>query len=137
VVLLGTVFPLVAEAINNSRLTIGRPYFDRMTGPIGFALLFLMAVAPALPWRKASKGVLRDRLLVPAWAGAATLVALVVAGIHNIAALLAFALGAPVPPGCASSCWRRARRVVPVSRGGAVLSGGPTEAWSCTSVSSW
>ena len=31
-----------------------RPYFDRMTMPIGLALLFLMAVAPVLPWRKAS-----------------------------------------------------------------------------------
>jgi cytochrome c-type biogenesis protein CcmF len=94
VVLLGTVFPLVAEAINNSRLTIGRPYFDRMTGPIGLALLFMMAVAPALPWRKASKGVLRDRLLVPAWAGGATLIVLVLLGVRSLAALLAFGLGA-------------------------------------------
>ncbi|MEY2418502.1 MAG: cytochrome c-type biosis protein CcmF [Actinomycetota bacterium] len=94
VVLLGTVFPLIAEAINNSRLTIGRPYFDRMTGPIGLALLFLMAVAPALPWRKASKGVMRDRLLVPAWIGAITLLALVVFGVRSLAALVAFSLGA-------------------------------------------
>ena len=48
VVLLGTVFPLVVEAINGDRISVGRPYFDRMTGPIGLALLFLMAVAPAL-----------------------------------------------------------------------------------------
>ena len=94
VVLLGTVFPLIAEALNNTRLSIGRPYFDRMTGPIGLALLFLMAVAPALPWRKASKGVLRDRLLVPAWAGGLTLVVLVAFGIRSVAALLAFGLGA-------------------------------------------
>ncbi|HUR78029.1 MAG TPA: heme lyase CcmF/NrfE family subunit [Acidimicrobiales bacterium] len=94
VVLLGTVFPLVAESVNGTRLSIGRPYFDRMTGPIGIALLFLMAVAPALPWRKASHGVLRQRLLVPAWLGGVTLVALVALGMRNIAALLAFSLGA-------------------------------------------
>ncbi|MEY2399400.1 MAG: cytochrome c-type biosis protein CcmF [Actinomycetota bacterium] len=94
VVLLGTVFPLIAEALNNSRLTIGRPYFDRMTGPIGLALLFMMAVAPALPWRKASTGVLRDRLLVPAWAAGITLVVLVAFGMRSVAALLAFSLGA-------------------------------------------
>jgi cytochrome c-type biogenesis protein CcmF len=94
VVLLGTVFPLIAEAANNTRLSIGRPYFDRMTGPIGFLLLFLMAVAPALPWRKASSGVLRDRLLVPAAIGGATLVVLVAFGMRNLAALLAFGLGA-------------------------------------------
>jgi cytochrome c-type biogenesis protein CcmF len=94
VVLLGTVFPLIAEAINSTRLSIGRPYFDRMTAPIGLALLFLMAVAPALPWRKASKGVMRDRLLIPAWIGGLTLVVLVVAGMRSLAALSAFALGA-------------------------------------------
>jgi len=94
VVLLGTVFPLIAEALNNSRLSVGRPYFDRMTGPIGLALLFFMAVAPALPWRKASKGVLRQRLIVPAWAGAFTLVVLVAFGVHSLGALLAFGLGA-------------------------------------------
>lgn len=94
VVLLGTVFPLIAEAVNETRLSIGRPYFDRMTAPIGLALLFMMAVAPALPWRKASAGVLRDRLLVPAWAGGLTLVVLVATGIRSLGALLAFALGA-------------------------------------------
>ena len=50
-----------------------------MTGPIGLALLFLMAVAPALPWRKASAELLRTRLQMPAWAGALTLVGCVVA----------------------------------------------------------
>ncbi len=94
VVLLGTVFPLIAEAVNSSRLSVGRPYFDRMTAPIGLCLLFLMAVAPALPWRKASKGVMRDRLLIPAWVGGLTLVALVVAGVRSLAAIAAFALGA-------------------------------------------
>ena len=37
-----------------------------MTMPIGLALLFLMAVAPVLPWRKASGELLRD---APAVAG--------------------------------------------------------------------
>ena len=54
VVLLGTVFPLIVEAVRGDQLSVGEPYFNRMTMPIGLALLFLMAVAPALPWRKAS-----------------------------------------------------------------------------------
>ena len=37
--------------------------------PIGLALLFLMAVAPVLPWRKAQRELLRDRLFWPAWCG--------------------------------------------------------------------
>ncbi|MDQ1373630.1 MAG: cytochrome c-type biosis protein CcmF [Actinomycetota bacterium] len=94
VVLLGTVFPLVLEAVNGSRISVGRPYFDRMTMPIALALLFLMAVAPVLPWRKASGELLRQRLQWPAWAGALTLVACVVAGVRGLAPLLAFGLGA-------------------------------------------
>ena len=59
VVLLGTVFPLLVEALNGDRISVGEPYFDRMTMPIGLALLFLMAVAPVLPWRKATGELLR------------------------------------------------------------------------------
>jgi cytochrome c-type biogenesis protein CcmF len=54
VVLMGTVFPLLAEAIQGRQLSVGQPYFDRLVVPIGIGLLFLMAVAPALPWRAAS-----------------------------------------------------------------------------------
>jgi cytochrome c-type biogenesis protein CcmF len=94
VVLLGTVFPLVAEALRGSRLSVGEPYFDRMTTPIGLALLFLMAVAPALPWRAASGAVLRERLLVPAWVGALTMVVAVAFGARGLAEVLAYGLGA-------------------------------------------
>ncbi|MBW8827588.1 MAG: heme lyase CcmF/NrfE family subunit [Acidobacteria bacterium] len=93
VVLLGTVFPLIHEALTNEQITVGRPYFDRMTMPIGIALLFMMAVAPVLPWRKASHGVLRERLLWPAWAGVAALVLAVAVGARGLAPLVAFGLG--------------------------------------------
>src|SRR3954452_18140808 len=94
VVLLGTVFPLIAEAINGERLSVGSPYFDRMTAPIGFALLLLMAVAPALPWRKASGELLRHRLQWPAWGGTLPGGRCVPAGRRGLAPLLAFGLGA-------------------------------------------
>jgi cytochrome c-type biogenesis protein CcmF len=93
VVLLGTVFPLVIEALNDEQLSVGRPYFDRMTIPLGLALLFMMAVAPVLPWRKASGELLSQRLFWPAWAGAAGLVLAVVVGARGLAPLLAFGLG--------------------------------------------
>ena len=35
VVLLGTVFPLLAEALNDRPVTVGAPYFNRMTVPLG------------------------------------------------------------------------------------------------------
>ena len=95
VVLLGTVFPLLVEAINGNKLTIGGPYFNQMTEPLVLCLLFLMAVAPALPWRKASGELLRRRLLVPAWAAGLTLVVSVALGLRGgLDTLAAFTLGA-------------------------------------------
>ena len=94
IVLLGTVFPLIAEALNGDRLSVGAPYFNRMTMPVGFTLLFLMAVAPALPWRKASAELLHRRLLWPAWVATLTVAACVLAGLRGLAPLLAFGLGA-------------------------------------------
>ena len=93
VILLGTVFPLVVEALNNDRISIGVPYFSRMTMPIGLALLFLMAIAPVLPWRKASGELLRHRLLWPAWIGVGCMVLSVVLGARGLAPVVAFGLG--------------------------------------------
>jgi cytochrome c-type biogenesis protein CcmF len=94
VVLLGTVFPLIAEALRGSRLSVGEPYFDRMTTPIGIALLFLMAAAPALPWRATTGEVVRQRLLVPAWIGGLTMLAALLLGARDVWELLAYGLGA-------------------------------------------
>lgn len=95
VVLLGTVFPLFYEALDHgTQLGVGAPYFNRFFVPIGLALLFLMAVAPALPWRKTSLEVMRGRLAVPGAAGVAVVVTCVVAGVRGVEPLLAFGLGA-------------------------------------------
>jgi cytochrome c-type biogenesis protein CcmF len=93
VVLLGTVFPLLYESLTGQQVTVGAPYFDRMTLPIGLALLVLMAIGPALPWRKTNLVTMRDRLLVPAACGVAVVVVCVAAGVRGLGPLLAFGLG--------------------------------------------
>ncbi len=93
IVLLGTVFPLLYEALEHQQVTVGAPYFDAMTLPIGLALLVLMAIGPALPWRKATTGTLRDRLLVPAAVGVLVAAVSVIAGVRGVGAVLAFCLG--------------------------------------------
>ncbi len=92
IILLGTVFPLIVEAVNGNQVSIGVPYFERMTMPVGIVLLFLMAVAPVLPWRKASGEVLSKRLEWPAWFGVATLVFALVVGARGLAPLIGFGL---------------------------------------------
>jgi len=97
VVLLGTVFPLLVEALQDRQTVVGAPYFNRLSIPLGIALLFLMAVAPVLPWRKASGELLRERLFWPAWVGAGALALAVIVGATGLWPLLAFGLA-----GCAA-----------------------------------
>ncbi len=94
VVLLGTVFPLLAEAVRGSTLSVGAPYFERMTTPLGLMLLFLMAIAPALPWRATSGEVLQNRLLGPAYAGALTMVLTLVLWTRDWSTVVGFGLAA-------------------------------------------
>jgi cytochrome c-type biogenesis protein CcmF len=92
-VLLGTVFPLLVEAVRGVQMSVGRPYFDRMTAPLGVALLLLMGVGPALPWGAATASQLRKALLPPL-AGAALLLALGYAlGVRNGWTLVTLAFG--------------------------------------------
>lgn len=93
VVLLGTLFPLLVEALQDRQISVGAPYFDRMTMPIGLMLLFLMSVAPVLPWRKASTELLRDRLFWPAVCGVGALAVAVASGATGWAPLVAFTFG--------------------------------------------
>lgn len=93
IVLLGTVFPLFVEALQSREIKVGAPFFDRLGIPIGITLLFLMSVAPVLPWRKASQELLRDRLFWPAWCGVAAVAVAVLAGGDGLAPLVAFGLG--------------------------------------------
>jgi cytochrome c-type biogenesis protein CcmF len=62
--------------------------------PIVVCILFLMAVAPILPWRQSSPGLVRTRLFWPAAFGVATVVAAVIGGARGLNPLLAFGLGA-------------------------------------------
>ena len=92
-VLLGTVFPLVVEALRGLQMSVGRPYFDKMSVPTGVALLFVMGVGPALPWGRATRQQLRSALLPPL-VGAGLLAAVGLAlGVRNVWTLLALLFG--------------------------------------------
>jgi len=73
-ILIGTVFPLIVEAVNGKQMSVGRPYFDSMVVPVGIALLFLLGIGPALPWGAAAREQIR-RALLPPLAGAIALAA--------------------------------------------------------------
>jgi cytochrome c-type biogenesis protein CcmF len=92
IVLLGTAFPLLAEAIQGKQVSVAGPYFNGMTGPVGIVLLLLMAIAPALPWRAATGEVLRHRLLIPAWCGVAAMILTLLLGARGWAVVFTYGL---------------------------------------------
>jgi cytochrome c-type biogenesis protein CcmF len=83
VVLIGTVFPLLAEAVRGVKISVGEPYFNLLSVPIGIAIVFLMGVGPALPWGRATPKEVQRALGMPTVAGLVALVVPIVAGWHN------------------------------------------------------
>lgn len=93
-VLLGTLFPLVAEAVRGVKVSVGEPFFNRMTLPLCMAMLFLVGVGPALPWRAATTEQLKRQFVPPAIILVLVAIASVVLGVRNIYAVVTFAFAA-------------------------------------------
>src|SRR5256885_16579483 len=74
-------------------MSIGRPYFDKMSVPIGVALLFVMGVGPALPWGRATKQQLRAALLPPLLGACVLAAAGFALGVRNPWTILALLFG--------------------------------------------
>ena len=53
-VFLGTVFPLLAEAIRGTKLSVQGPFFNTIAAPLGIALLALIGVCTLIAWRHSS-----------------------------------------------------------------------------------
>jgi len=53
-VLLGTLYPLLIDALGFGKLSVGPPYFDAVFAPLMFPILFLIGVAPFARWKQAS-----------------------------------------------------------------------------------
>jgi len=65
-IFLGTIFPLISEAVAGTPVSVGAPYFNSVTVPLFLALVFLMGVGPMIAWRRASWDNLRRNFLWPA-----------------------------------------------------------------------
>ncbi|HSJ30160.1 MAG TPA: heme lyase CcmF/NrfE family subunit [Longimicrobiales bacterium] len=93
-VLLGTMFPLVAEALRGEKVSVGAPFFNQMTIPICVMLLFLVGVGPMLPWRVADLTEFKRKTRLPAIALVLTLVIAFALGLRNVWGLIAFSFAA-------------------------------------------
>ena len=65
-VLLGTLFPLIREALSGEAISVGPPYFNLTFTPLMAALLLLLPAGPLLAWKRGDAAAVAQRL----WAAA-------------------------------------------------------------------
>jgi cytochrome c-type biogenesis protein CcmF len=92
-VLWGTLFPILSELVQGTKVTVGPPFFNQVNVPLGLALLALTGIGPLIAWRRASVPNLRRQFAVPATTGVFVFLILLVAGMRDVGALMAIALG--------------------------------------------
>ena len=109
VTLWGTVYPLFVKLGGGDEITIARPFYDQVNGPLLLALIFLMGVGPLLPWRRANWGSLRRALLLPGSVAAAVVVLLLLFVTRSPYALIGFGLSGMVATGIVLEWWRGMR----------------------------
>jgi cytochrome c-type biogenesis protein CcmF len=90
-VFLGTMYPLAAEVLTGSRLTIAAPYFNAVVTPIMIGVVFLMAIGPVVPWRTATAARVMRLFRTPALVAALTTAAALAFAIDRVIALAAVA----------------------------------------------
>ena len=93
-VLWGTMYPVLSEAIQGEKATVGPPWFNDVNVPLGLGLLALTGVGPLLAWRKSSLDSLRRNFTWPLVMGVLTGVILAALGMRQAYALICFALSA-------------------------------------------
>jgi cytochrome c-type biogenesis protein CcmF len=80
-VLWGTLFPVLSEWVQGTKVTVGPPFFNRVNVPVALLLLLLTAVGPLLAWRKTSIESLKRNFLWPALGALAVGVLLILLGM--------------------------------------------------------
>jgi cytochrome c-type biogenesis protein CcmF len=105
-VLWGTLFPVLSEYVQGTKVTMGAPFYNRVNIPIGLFLLLLTGVGPLLAWRSTSLRAIRRNFVLPGIAVGVAAIVLMLSGVRPWKAgddwqavffsLLAFSLGAGV-----------------------------------------
>ena len=106
VILWGTLFPIISEYVQGTKVTVGAPFYNRVAIPIGLFLLFLTGVGPLLPWRATSFKAIKRNFVLPVIALWATVIVCLAVGVKpwqngaidtgSFYALVSFAVAAAV-----------------------------------------
>jgi cytochrome c-type biogenesis protein CcmF len=117
-VLLGTLYPMLLDALNVGKISVGEPYFEAVFVPIIAPAIFLMGVGPIAKWKHARLPELAVQLR---WAAAVSLV---------VAVLAPLALGKFTPLvgfGMLMATWALTTTAIPLYQR---VKGWPLSAWA-------
>jgi cytochrome c-type biogenesis protein CcmF len=93
-IFLGTVFPLISEAVRGVKITVGPPYFNAVTAPLFLGLITLMGICPLIGWRRASRDNVVRNFLYPFGMAIVGVTALFIFGVREAPVLLGIGLTA-------------------------------------------
>jgi cytochrome c-type biogenesis protein CcmF len=120
-VFIGTLYPIIAEALSGEKLSVGPPYFNAVAGPIALILAALLLVGPLLRWR-------RDKRPLAKWVLPSVQTALVVlvasfilAPAMSLLSRLGLAFGIALIPGSITPLFGRSLKRTPLAVWGMVI----------------
>jgi len=122
IVLVGTLYPLAAEAVTGEKLSVGPPYFNSAAGPLALILVLVMAAGPVMRWRRDDLRQVATRMALPVLLAALALLAVIaLAPGIRILPLLGLVAAAGVGLASLAPLWGRNLRRTPLYIWGMVI----------------
>ncbi len=106
-VLLGTLYPIALEAMGRARVSVGMPYYNRVTIPVALLLLLAMGVGAVTPYRYARREVVWPRIAGPLVAGLVAGAIAVLVGVGSVPVVLLVIVGGFVIATIVKEFWRQ------------------------------
>jgi cytochrome c-type biogenesis protein CcmF len=121
IVFVGTLYPIIAEALSGEKLSVGPPYFNAVAGPLALLLAALLFVGPLLRWRRDKRPL--GKWLLPSALTAMVVLALTFAFAPGMGTLsrLGLAFGIALLPASIAPLFGRSLKRTPLATWGMVV----------------
>ena len=133
-VLLGTLYPLIRDAMTGEAISVGPPYFNLTFTPLMAALLILLPAGPLMAWKRGDlRGVVQRLWLAVLIAGASGVLTIALVSPKKAFGALGVALGFWLIAGALTEIVERTRAFrVPLAQTLRRMVGLPRGAWGMT-----
>jgi len=122
IVLIGTLYPILAAGAFGVQLSIGPPFFNKAAGPVALVLVSVMAAGPLVRWRRDDGNMVISRMLVPIGVACTVLAGLFFFAMQaGLLPILGIGLAAGLAVASVAPLWGRNLRRTPLFTYGMVL----------------